>query len=184
MRLHRDRSLLLVIDIQTRLAPHIADHQRLIDRSQALLDAAELYGVPRLLTEHCPEQIGPVIEPVRVRFADSEIFVKTQFGAADHPGFMALLQASGRTQVVTVGMEAHVCVLQTALGLRDKGYEVAVVADAAGSRAARQTERELALRRMEVAGCVLTGTETVLFEWADSAIDPRFRAVLGLVKSL
>ncbi len=183
MRIHRDRSLLLVIDIQSRLAPHIAGHEDLIRRTDALLDAAGLFGIPKLLTEHCPGQIGPVIEPLRSRFAAAEIFEKTHFGAADHPEFVELVQASGRRQVVITGMEAHVCVMQAALGLRAQGFEVAVVADAVGSRAARAEDRDLALRRMQQAGCALAGTESVLFEWTGSAVDPRFRAVLGLVKT-
>lgn len=184
MRLHRDHSLLLVIDIQSKLAPHIAGHEQLIRRTHALLDGAELFGIPRLATEHCPGQIGPVIEPMRRRFVAAEIFEKTCFGAAEHPEFVALVQASGRRQVVVTGMEAHVCVMQTALGLRKEGFDVAVVADAAGSRELRQVDRELALQRLAAAGCTLTGAETVLFEWTGSAVDPRFRAVLGLVKSL
>jgi nicotinamidase-related amidase len=75
-------------------------------------------------------------------------------------------------------------VLQTALGLRGLGFDVAVVTDAAGSREARQEERETALQRMAAVGCTLAGTETVLFEWAGSGVDPRFRTVLGLVKGL
>lgn len=184
MRLNRDHSLLLVIDIQNRLAPHIAGHEQLIRRTGALLDAAALFGIPKLLTEHCPGQIGPVIEPMRSRFAAGEIFEKTHFAAADHPGFVDLVRASGRRQVVVTGMEAHVCVMQTALGLRRHGLEVTVVADAVGSRGARQVDRELALDRMKQAGCALAGTETVLFEWTDSGTDPNFRAILGIVKGL
>lgn len=184
MRIHRDDSLLLLVDIQSRLAPHVAGHEALIRRAHALLDAADLFGIPKLLTEHCPGQIGPVIEPLRSRFAQGEVFEKNHFGAADHPEFVDLLQANGMRQVVIAGMEAHVCVMQTALGLRGHGFEVIVAADAVGSREARQYDRELALRRMEQAGCVPAGTETVLFEWTGSGIDPRFRATLGIVKAL
>jgi nicotinamidase-related amidase len=184
MRIHRDHCQLLVIDIQAKLAPHIAGHELLIRRTHALLDAAELFGIPRLLTEHCPAQIGPVIEPMRRRFADSEIFEKTQFGAAGHPEFIAMVQEGGRRQIVVTGMEAHVCVLQTALGLRGHGFDVAVVADAVGSREARSSDREIALQRMAASGCTLTSSETVLFEWAGSGVDPHFRTVLGLVKGL
>jgi len=184
MRIQRDHSLLLVIDIQAKLAPHIAGHEQLIRRTDALLDAADLFGIPKLLTEHCPGQIGPVIEPMRSRFGSREVFQKTHFGAADHPEFVERVQAAGRRQVVITGMEAHVCVLQTALALRQQGLEVVVVADAVGSRAPRQGDRELALRRMEHAGCTLAGTETVLYEWAGGGSDPRFRAILNIVKSL
>jgi nicotinamidase-related amidase len=182
MRIDRDDSLLLVIDIQSRLAPHVAGREQLMRRTDALLDAAALFGIPKLLTEHCPGQIGPVIEPMRSRFAAGEIFGKTCFGAADHPEFVDLVRASGRRQVIVTGMEAHVCVLQTALGLRSQGFGLAVVADAVGSREARQHDRELALRRMEQAGCLLAGTETVLFEWTASGVDPHFRSILGVVK--
>lgn len=184
MRADRDRSLLLVIDIQDKLAPHVAGHEQLIRRSGALLDAAALLGIPKLLTEHCPTQIGPVIEPMRRRFAAGEIFEKTRFGAADHPRFVDLVRHSGRTTIVVTGMEAHVCVMQTALGLLALDFEVVVVADAVGSREARQLDRELALRRLQRAGCILAGTETVLFEWAASGTDPHFRAILSAVKAL
>ena len=184
MRIARDDSALLVIDIQSKLAPHVAGHEQLIRRTQALLDAADPFGIPTLLTEHCPAQIGPVIEPVRRRFVGGSIFGKTCFGAADHPEFVDLLRQTGRKTVVVSGMEAHVCVMQTALGLRAHGYEVVVVGDAVGSRGARQLDRELALRRMEQAGCVLAGTETVLFEWTGSGADPHFRAILAAVKAL
>ncbi len=184
MRATRDNSLLLVVDIQVKLAPHIAGHQQLIRRTEALLGAAALFGVPKLVTEHCPAQIGAVIEPMRSRFAAGEIFEKTCFGAADHPEFVDRARQTGRSRIVVTGMEAHVCVMQTALGLRGRGFDVLVVADAVGSREARQFDRELALRRMAQAGCLLAGTETVLFEWAGSAIDPRFRAILAMVKGL
>jgi len=184
MRADRDNSLLLVVDIQSRLAPHVAGHEQLIRRTDALLGAAALFGIPKLLTEHCRGQIGPVIEPMRSRFAAGEIFEKTCFGAADHPQFVDRVRHTGRTKIIVSGMEAHVCVMQTALGLREHGFEVIVVADAVGSRQARQLDRELALRRMEQAGCVLAGTETVLFEWAGSGVDPHFRAILAMVKGL
>ncbi len=184
MRLRREDSVLLVIDIQQRLAPHIAGHEDLIRRTTALMQAAALFGIPRLVTEHCPAQIGAVIEPLRSQFAPDEIFEKTAFGAADHPAFVDRVQRTQRRRIVMTGMEAHVCVLQTALGLQQEGFHVFIVADAIGSRQARQVDRELALRRMEQAGCIPVTTETVLFEWTEQGTDARFRDVLALVKSL
>jgi len=184
MRTFRENSALLVIDIQQKLAPHIAGHEALIRRTEALLTAAVAFGIPRLVTEHCPQQIGPVIEPLRRRFAPDEIFEKTAFGAADHPQFVERVRQTGRTRIAITGMEAHVCVLQTALGLRSHGFEVCIVADAVGSREVRQADRELALARLRDAGCVLAGTETLLFEWTGSGTDPRFRQMLGMIKGL
>jgi nicotinamidase-related amidase len=184
MQITRDNSALLVVDIQSKLAPHIAGHETLIRRTDALLRAAAMFGVPKLLTEHCPNQIGPVIEPMRAQFSAGEIFVKTAFGATGHPEFTARVERTRRRCIVVTGMEAHVCVLQTALGLRARGFEVCVVTDAVGSRAARQDDREFALQRMQQAGCLLAGTETILFEWTGDGTDRRFRDVLTMVKSL
>ncbi len=182
-RLDRDRALLLVVDVQERLAPHVEAGEALIARCEALIAAAGNFGVPKLLTEHCPAQIGPVVARLRERFAPGEIFVKSYFAATDHSQFAGRL-AQGRDQVVVAGMEAHICVMQTVLGLAAEGFEVFVVGDAVGSRAARRDDRGYALERMRAAGCTIAGTETVLFEWTRSGDDPRFRDTLALVKGL
>jgi nicotinamidase-related amidase len=183
-RLDRVRSVLLVIDIQARLAPHVLHHEALIARTEALLAAARHVAVPCLVTEHCPREIGPVIPRLRERYAPAEIFAKTRFGAADHPEFVGLLSGHGRRQVVVAGMEAHVCVLQTVLGLAALGYEVFVVGDAVGSRGVRAADRALALERMRAAGAAIVGTETALFEWTRAGDDVAFRYMLELVKAL
>ena len=183
MRIDRDRSLLLVIDIQSKLAPAIAGHQQVIARTEALLAGSELFAIPKLVTEHCANQIGPVIEPLRRRFGADEIFTKRAFSATDETGFVERVQAGGRRQIVMTGMEAHVCVMQAALGLRGHGFDVVIVGDAVGSRAAAQADREWALHRMAAAGCVIAGAETVLFEWTQAADDPRFRTILQQVKA-
>ena len=182
MRLTREDSLLLVIDIQRKLAPAIQDHERVTARTDALVTASELFGVPKLITEHCPQQIGALVEPLRSRFRPNEIFEKTAFSATDHPEFLDKVRASGRRQIVMTGMETHVCVMQAALGLRGAGLDVWIVDDAVGSRAAAQRDRDLALARMANAGCVVAGTETVLFEWTKFATDGHFRSMLALVK--
>lgn len=184
LSLKRDDAMLLVIDIQQKLAPHIEGHAGLIRRSEALMQAAAWFGIQRRATEHCPEQIGPIIEPLRSRFTDAEIIRKAAFGATDEPAFLENLRGCRRGQVVVTGMEAHVCVLQTVLGLRQRGLRVFVVGDAVGSRVARQQDRALALQRMQQAGATLVSTESVLFEWTQRADDVRFGEVLALVKSL
>jgi nicotinamidase-related amidase len=184
VRLERERCLLLVVDIQEQLAPHVAGHEALIARTAALLDAAEILGIPRLLTEHCAERIGPVLAPLRARFGENDIVAKTAFAAVRHPGFEARLRATGRTQVVVAGMEAHVCVLQSVLGLVASGFEVVAVADAIGSRGERGADRAWALDRMRDEGARLAGTETVLFEWTRTGDDASFRHILRLVKGL
>jgi nicotinamidase-related amidase len=182
--LERERSLLLVVDVQVQLAPHIAGVEALITRTSALLAAAAAFGIPKLLIEHCADRIGPVIPQLRAGFDADEIFGKTCFGALRHPEFEARLRELARTQVVVAGMEAHVCVLQTGLGLRAAGFDVVAAADAIGSRRDRQPDRTLALERLRDEGVRLAGTETILFEWCRAGDDPAFRAVLDLVKRL
>ncbi len=184
MRYTRDDTLLLVIDIQQKLAPAIAGHEEILRRNLLLLDAARLFRVPRLVTEHCPQNIGPLVEPVRSRLAEDEVFVKSNFGAADHPEFVERVHAAGRRRIAITGMETHVCVLQTALGLLAAGFQVGVVADAAGSRGVRADERDWALARLQQAGAALLGTETLLYEWTATPLDPAFRDVLKVVKAL
>ena len=182
-RLDRDRSQLLIVDVQEKLAPHVEGSEALIARCEALVTAAGMFGIPKVLTEHCPAQIGPVVERLRKRFAPGEIFIKSFFAATDHEEFASRL-VQGRDQLVVAGMEAHVCVMQTVLGLAANGFEVFVVADAVGSRGVRQDDRSNALERMRAAGCTLVGIETALFEWTRSGEDPEFKGVLGIVKSL
>lgn len=184
LRLQRERSVLLVIDVQARLAPHVADGDALTTRIEGLIASARRFGVPCLLTEHCPGDLGPVVPVLRERFAAGEIFAKTRFGAADHPEFVRMLRATGRDQVVVAGMEGHVCVLQTTLGLIEHGFAVYPVADAIGSRPVRAADRALALERLQRAGATLLGTETVLFEWTHDGRDPAFRETLAVVKKL
>lgn len=183
-RIDRARSLLLVVDIQARLAPHVEDDEAILARTLALIAAAKRFGIPALATEHAADAIGPLVPPVRGRLADGDILAKRCFAATDEPGFDAWLRARGRPQVVVAGMEAHVCVMQTALGLASAGYETFVVADAVGSRPQRRLDRTLALARLQEAGCTLAGTDTVLFEWTRAADDPAFREILPLVKGL
>ena len=183
-RLERDRSLLLVVDIQERLAPAIAGADAVVARTFALMRVAGRLAIPVLATEHAPDRIGPLIAPLRDALAPDAIRVKTRFGAADEPGFGAWLAARGRDQVVIAGMETHVCVMQTAAALAADGYRVFVAADATGSRAIRADDRRLALDRMRASGCTIAGTETILFEWCGGVDDPAFRDTLAIVKSL
>lgn len=182
-RLDRDRSQLLIIDVQERLAPHVEAGEAVIARCEALIAAATSFGIPKVLTEHCPVQIGPVVASLRQRFAPAEIFIKSNFAATDHAEFASRL-VQGRDQLVVAGMEAHVCVMQTVLGLAAAGFELFVVADAVGSRGLRQDDRRYALDRMGMAGCTLVGTETALFEWTRSGDDAAFKDTLGIVKAL
>jgi nicotinamidase-related amidase len=182
MRLDRGASFLLVIDVQEKLAPHVEGHERLIARAGALVRAAKLLGVPVLASEHCAERIGRTVPMLRSLVGDDAIVGKVHFSCADEPGCLARFNALGRRQVVIAGIEAHVCVMQTALGLRERGYEPFLVEDAVGSQ--RPEDRAAGLQRMSAAGCSSATTEMAIFEWLHRADDARFREALAVVKGL
>ena len=183
-RVDRDRCVLLIVDLQEKLVPTIAGHADVIARSEALLATARRFRMPCVLTEHCADRIGPVVAPLRERFDASEIFAKTFFAATDHPEFERRLRDHDRPQIVVAGIEAHVCVLQTSVGLLARGFDVFVAGDAVSSRTARQFDRVLALERIARAGGTIAGTETILFEWTRAGDDAAFRDVLEIVKRL
>jgi nicotinamidase-related amidase len=182
MRLDRGSSFLLVIDVQEKLAAHVEGHDRLIERAGALVRVAKLLGVPVLASEHCPDRIGPTVPALRSLVGDDGVVTKVHFSCADEPGCLARFQALGRRQVVIAGIEAHVCVMQTALGLRERGYEPFLVEDAVGSQ--RAQDRAAALQRLAAAGCSSASTEMAIFEWLHRADDARFRDALQIVKGL
>ena len=168
-------SALLLVDFQARLMPAIADGAARLEQAGKLAAAARLLDVPVLLTEQNPQGLGGT-DPSLAEAGP--VLPKMTFDATRAPGFAAALPQ--RPTVVVAGCEAHVCVLQTVLGLRGMGRAVAVVADAVGSRL--PSSRDLALARMAAAGAQVVSTEMVLFEWLGSADHPRFRAVLALIK--
>ncbi|WP_421620771.1 hydrolase [Alkalilimnicola ehrlichii] len=173
MRLKAEESALLVVDIQQQLVPEIHDHERVVDCTAWLMDVAAVLKIPVHATEQYPEGLGPTIPLLRGRLEAEHIHEKVCFGWADEPEALSQLN---EPQVVLVGTEAHVCVLQTALGLREAGREVFVVAEAVGSR--RPHDRDTALARMRQAGCWVVTREMVAFEWLRRAGTDVFREVL------
>ena len=181
MRLRRDESFLLVVDVQQKLAPHVQGHERVIRKGEALVRAARALGLPVLMSEHCPEQIGETVPSLRALASAGEVLRKTHFSCADQPEALERFNALKRKQAVVCGMEAHVCVMQTALGLKDRGFEPLLVGDAVGSR--RAEDCATAIERMRAAGCAIGTAEMTMFEWMGRADIPEFRDLLGIIKA-
>lgn len=173
-------SALLLIDLQARLMTAIHEADGVIANAARLQEAARMLEVPVLLTEQNPAGLGPTVPELRPRAAaaGSPILAKQSFDAARAPGFFESLPQ--RPELVLAGCEAHVCVLQTALGLMAAGRRVHVVRDAIGSR--RTESKAAALERLARRGAEIVTTEMVLFEWLESAAHPRFREVVALIK--
>lgn len=174
------RSALLVVDVQEKLVPAIPDSDAVIEQAGRLVDAARRLDVPVAASEQYPRGLGHTVEPLRGRLHDAARIEKSTFDALRAPEVARWLRESGRDQVVFVGTEAHVCVLQTAFGGMGRGYRAFVVADAVGSRAAEN--RELALARLRAGGAGVVSTEMVIFEWLERAGTDAFRDVVPLVR--
>lgn len=176
LTIDRRKCRLLVVDFQTRLMPAIHQGEMVVANARRLLDGATLLGVPILFTEQNTTGLGPTIAGLN---ADaSSVAHKMTFDAVRAPGFIERLPAE--RAIVVAGCEAHVCVLQTVLGLLHAGRKVYLARDALGSR--HVENKEAAIRRMEHHGAEVVTTEMVLFEWLGTADDPAFRDVIRLVK--
>ena len=174
MLIEAGRSQLLVIDLQEKMMPAIADGETVLGHCRWLIEAAQKVGVPVAATEQYPKGLGHLVAEVRELLSPESIATKTRFSAVAAQ-CLANLPGSDRAQIVVIGVEAHVCVLHTALDLYQEGKEVFVVADCVGSRT--PDNRDLALSRMRQEGVRVVSREMVVFEWLGEAGTPLFRSV-------
>lgn len=167
-------SSLLIVDVQQKLVPAIHDGAALVERIAWLVQVAQRLGVPVAASEQYPQGLGPTVERLAVLIPPTAIGTKVHFSCAE-AACLAELPGAEREQVVIAGMEAHVCVLQTALGLAGQGRQVFVVADGIGSR--DPANHELGIARMRDHGVGIVSREMVAFEWLARAGTAEFRDV-------
>jgi nicotinamidase-related amidase len=177
MLLTAEGSVLLLIDLQERLMPAIRDGDVVVARAVRLAEAARLLDVPVLVTEQYPAGLGPTVPPLAAY--PQAVLPKTTFSAAEDPALTALLPA-GPGEIIVAGCEAHVCVLQTVLGLISQGHRVVLASDAVGSR--DPADHAVALDRARHHGAEIVTSEMVLFEWLRDSRHPKFREVQKLLK--
>lgn len=180
--LKREAGVLAVIDVQEKLLPHVHQGGRLLARLELLLTAANRLAVPVIVTEQYPKGLGGTVEAVRRHLDPYDPVVKMDFSCAPVPEFAKRLEGLGRTQLVVAGIEAHVCVAQSAIELAAGPRRVFVVADAVSSR--RPQDAAVAVDRMRAAGVEVTTTEAVVFEWLRRAGTDEFRAIQAGIKAL
>jgi nicotinamidase-related amidase len=180
MLLDVDQSFLLIVDVQEKLLPAIKNGERVAANIARLIEAATILNVPVLVTEHCPERIGPTVTALREKISDGSVLSKVYFSAVAEPGCRKAFAALNRSQAVVCGTEAHVCVLQTTLGLCEAGYRPALVSDGVGSR--KDHDREIAIGRMHDGGAEIVTTEMVIFEWLKRGDTDTFRQLLPVIR--
>jgi len=180
MLLEAGQSVLLVVDVQEGLAPAVAHPAAVIKGSALLIQAAARLGIPVVVSEQYPKGLGRTVGELLSLVPPEAVMEKLHFSCAADPALMARLDSLGRRQAVIVGMEAHVCVLQTALGLKAAGWQPFMVADATSSRT--EANHRAAIARVAAAGVSVATVEMVVFEWLYRAGTPEFKELSRLVK--
>ena len=172
-------STLLVIDVQDKLLVKMPDPSGLVRDVAFLIDVARLLQVPVVATEQYPKGLGPTNAELMRRLA-ANLPSKMTFSCGGAPGLLADLRSAARPQVVLAGMETHVCVLQTALDLLAEGFRVFLPVDALQAR--YPLDHDMALRRAERSGAILTTVEATAFEWLGTADHPQFKTISKMIQ--
>lgn len=176
MLISKDSTCLLIIDVQERLTPVVSEPRKVIEGCARLLKGAGILHVPVLVTEQYPKGLGPSMFDIRDAAPQDTIFLeKTCLSACREEHFMTALKALNKSQIVIAGIEEHICVLQTAVELKESGFDVFVVSDASGSRF--KENEAAAERRLMQEGMTLVTVEMVLFEWLRKAGTPDFKEI-------
>jgi nicotinamidase-related amidase len=183
MLLDRSRSQLLVIDVQDRILPVMHEGDSMVEKCAILMQTAQRLGIPMLVSEQYRKGLGPTTQRLDNIKGDAPVLEKMHFSCSADPGMNKHIRDvadKGRNQLVICGMETHVCVIQSALGFKDAGLDVFVVADAVTSRAPASIP--VALDRMRAADINVVNTEMAFFEWHHLAGTPEFKDLAKLIK--
>lgn len=175
-----ENTILIVIDFQGSLAQAMADRDSLIENARRTIQGMQVFDVPLIATEQIPAKLGPTIPEIGSLFRNSSPIAKESFSCCQNGDFLRTLKETGRRQILLTGIEAHICVYQTALDLLSAGYPVYVVSDAVSSRTA--ANREIGLQLIRNAGGTVTSVETVLFELLRTAAHEKAREIFRIVK--
>jgi nicotinamidase-related amidase len=173
-------ALLLLVDVQGKLARLMHDAETMLAQQRILIEGCRLLDIPVVWAEQLPDKLGPTAPQLVEKLDGLQPLAKASFGCCGDAALMRAIGSSGRRQILLCGIEAHVCVWQTAAALRGQDYAVHLVCDAVSSRSA--FNRDIAFRRMAAAGVALSNVEMALFELMQTAEHPRFREVARLLR--
>ncbi len=180
MRIDRDSTIGVVIDIQEKLLPHMFEKDEVVRNTNILIQGLKELGVAVIVTEQYKKGLGETVKSIAGFVKEFPHLEKISFSCCDDPKFTEKLETSTKRFVIIAGIESHVCVLQTAIDLKERGFHPVVVADCISSRT--ETNKELALIRMQQEGVLITSYESILFELARKAGTEEFKAISRLVK--
>lgn len=182
--MNTDDTVVVVVDMQEKLLPVIENGEALVGSVQRLIQGAGILSVPVYFTEQYPRGLGKTVASLdfgKTSASDQpNVFEKKMFSFRESEPLVKELKRSKAYNLLIIGIEAHICVLQSALDAVAHGFNVFVCTDAVGSR--QEQDRETAVRRLEASGVSLTTVESTLFEWCETADHPQFKAISNLLK--
>jgi nicotinamidase-related amidase len=180
MRILRENTTALIIDIQERLFPHIHEQEELAANTEILIRGFQVLGIPLYVTQQYTKGLGPTIHRIESLFEPFSHIEKTAFSCCDEPEVALALETEGKKNVILAGIEAHVCVLQTSIDLLERGFQPVLISDCTGSR--KSSDKNTAVQRMRSEGTLISSYESILFELCRYSGTAEFKAVSALVK--
>jgi nicotinamidase-related amidase len=175
-----EEAALIILDMQERLAAAMKTKRQMVDNCLHLIETAKLFQIPILVTEQYPKGLGPTLPEIREALPDYVPFEKLSFNCTQEIGFLEKVASMGKKKLLLTGMETHICVLQTSLGLMRQGYTVQVIKDAVCSRTKNNFNTGIGF--LSQAGSVITCTETVLFQLLQKAGTEVFKTIVKRIK--
>ena len=180
MRILKDQTIAFIVDVQERLFPVIHNNEQLAQNLEKLIHGLKILQIPIKVTEQYRKGLGITISPLQPLLQDSTNIEKLAFSCCDAPEFMSEIDNQTNKFIVLAGIEAHICLLQTAIDLKEKGFQPEVVEDCTGSR--NPENKRIAIQRMIQEGVIVTSFESLLFELCRYAGTDSFKAISKLVK--
>lgn len=180
MLINAEKSCLMIVDVQQRLLGAMDAPRQVMSGCKLMMNAAGVLDIPMVVTEQYPDGLGPTVEPLAELAPEGSFFSKVHFSSAKNPAIRGQIEALAPESIVIGGIEAHVCVLQTAVDLTEAGYKCYVAADATSSRTS--ANHAVAMQRLRDSGVEIVTSEMVVFEWLGKAGTPEFKELSRLLK--
>jgi nicotinamidase-related amidase len=180
MRILKENTFALIIDIQEKLFPYIADNKQFMESSVKLIEGLKILDIPIIISEQYKKGLGETIKEISSVVTPIASFEKTAFSCCDEPEFMKLAKWTDKKNAIICGIESHICVLQTSIDLITNGYNPIVIADCVSSR--KLIDKQFAIERLIQEGAMVSTYESILFELCRYAGTERFKAISKLIK--
>jgi len=181
MRILKEETVAVIVDIQERLLPHIHDGDIILRNSLKLIEGMKILDIPMIVTQQYTQGLGPTVQPILNLFPDFSYVEKISFSCFEEPFFNMGIQSLGKDDIILCGIETHVCILQTCIDLLADGKRPVVVEDCTSSR--YPFDKKVAIERMRQEGARITTLESILFELTRTAETELFKGISAIVKS-